>query len=92
MYPLQAFAAMPPPGLPNYFNGAINNQIQVPAAMPNNPVNNQPQQAAGPNPGLPNNPAGGINNQPQQALQNPGTTNAANGANDNQPLIEPDLE
>ena len=54
-------------GLPNNFNGAINNQIQVPAAMPNNPAgafNNQAQQAAGPNPGMPNNPAGGINNTP----------------------------
>ena len=92
---VQALAAMPFPGLPNNFNALINNQIQVPNATPNNPagpVNNQAQQAAGPNLGMPSNPAGGINNQQPQALQNPGAANAANGANDNQPLIEPDLE
>ena len=114
---VQALAAMPFPGLPNNFNALINNQIQVPNAMPNNPagpvnnqaqqaampfaglpnnsvapVYNQPQQAAVQNPGMPVNPAGGINNQQPQALQNPGAANAANGANDNQPLIEPDLE
>ena len=42
---------------PNFANNSMNNQIQVPAAMPNSPagaVNNQARQAAGPNPGAAN--------------------------------------
>ena len=92
---------MPIPGIPNNPAVAINNQPQQAALPPiaqiNNPaaaVNNQPQPQAPAmqNNALPDNPAGAINNQPQQALQNPGAANAANGANNNQPLIEPDLE